>query len=194
MAFAIYQDLEDRLRVTFSGAEQVQATALIDAATAIIKAHAGQTIEQVAGDTVTLDGNGQSVIALPEVPVTAVASVTVDGEALTFDEDYRWSPNGMLERSWGGFWGRQFASWGDELQSVVVVYTHGYSVIPDDLRVVCVEVAARAWSTPTGAVRSESMGSWSVTYAAGSIDQATGLTLTAGEQSVIARYSTLAIA
>lgn len=188
MAFATYQDLEDRLRVTFTAAEQVQAVALLESATSLIQAAARQVLEQVTGDTVTLDGNGQRILTLPQIPVTAVSSVTVDGETLTFDTHYRWSPNGLLYRTWDGFWGRQFAAWGDLLQSIVVVYSHGYAAIPDDLRTVCVEVAARAWSTPAGAVRSESIGSYSVTYDTNSATT-TGVALTDAEKTIVGRYS-----
>lgn len=188
MAFATYQDLEDRLRVTFTAAEQVQATALLETATEVIKAAAGQTFDVVANDTVTLDGNGQTILVLPEAPVTAVASVTVDGTLLVHGTDYLWSPNGMLHRTASGFWGTWHGTWGDLPQSIVVVYTHGYATIPADLQVLCVELAARGWATTlaAGVVRQETIGSFSRTYAAG--EESSGLALTDAELGLLAKY------
>ena len=105
MPFASYSDLEDRLRVTFDAAEQVQATALLDQAEQIIKATAGQTIDQVSNDTVTVYGDGTGVILLPEYPVTAVTSVVDwDAATLTVDVDYRWSTLGVLRRLSPAVW------------------------------------------------------------------------------------------
>lgn len=187
MAFATYQDLEDRLRVTFDAAEQVQATALLDAATALVKAAAGQQIDQVNNDTVTLYGTGTGVLLLPEIPVTAVSTVVDwDGSTLTFDTDYRWTTQGVLIRLTA-------ATWRAGGHIITVTYTHGYASTPADLQAVTVEAAARAWSTPAGAVKAETIGSYSVTYDTGST-ATSGLALTDAERMAVARYSAGAFA
>lgn len=194
MTFATYQDLEDRLRVTFTAPEQVQATALLDAATAVVQAAAGQLIEQDTNDTVTLDGNDGTILQLPQIPVTSVASVTVDGTALVSGDEFLWNgPQGLLYRTSDGAWSRWGTTWGTKPQSIVVVYTHGYAAIPADVTAVTVEVAARAWSTPAGAVRQESIGSYSVTYDTRALEAA-GLALTATERTIVARFGALAFA
>lgn len=180
MAFAAYQDLEDRLRVAFDAAEQVQAAALLDAATALIKAEADQTIEQVANDSVALDGTGGRRVVLPEWPVTSVASVTVDGDALVFADDYQWTVRGVLLRVG--------AVWPCDIGNIAVVYTHGYPATPPVLSTVCVEMSARAWSTPaSGAVTQESIGSYSVSYDTAG-EAVTGLELKESERRVVADF------
>jgi hypothetical protein len=190
MAFATPTDLEDRLRVELSAEEQIRAEKLLDAATVTIKAIAKQTIDAVTGDTVTLDGNGQTILALPQFPVTAVTSVTVDGTLLTVATDYRLdAEQGLLYRAYNGTWGFPAKTWGVKPASIVVVYNHGYATVPADLKGVCVEMAARAWSTPSGAER-ESIGSYSVSYAKG----ATAVALLDHERTVVQRYSRPAVA
>lgn len=143
-SFATVADLETFLRKDFAvGSETDQAQAALDTATAEMKAHMGQNIAQVTADQITLDANGAGVLFLPERPVTAVSAVTVDGTALTVANDVDWYSYGALyrDRDRGG-------TWGDERQSVVVTYTHGYATIPDDIKRVCVKRAARILGSP----------------------------------------------
>ena len=180
MAFATFGDLEDRLRVTFTAEEQAQATALLDLATELIKAEADQTIDQVTNDSITVDGTGTGRLVLPEWPVTSVASVTADGTLLTFADDYKWTLRGVLLRVG--------AVWVYDIGNVAVVYTHGYSVTPPALTSVCVEMAARAWSTPaSGAVTQESIGSYSVSYDTAG-EAVRGLELKESERRVVADF------
>ena len=180
MAFATYQDLEDRLRVTFTATEQVQAAALLDQATALIKAEANQHIDEVTSDAITVDGTGTRRIVLPEWPVTAVTSVTEDGTLLTFDDDYKWTLRGVLIRV--------AAVWPYDIGNIDVVYTHGHAVTPPALETVCVEMTARAWSTPaSGAVTQESIGSYSVSYDTAT-QAVTGLELKESERLVVADF------
>lgn len=140
-SFASVADLEAFLAKDFAaGAETIQAQAALDTATAEIKAWTGQTIEQ-ASDTVVLDPNAAGVVFLPQVPVTAVSAVSVDGTALTVASDVDWYSYGALYRD-------DNTTWGTERQTVSVTYTHGYATIPDDLKRVCVKRAARILAIP----------------------------------------------
>lgn len=115
MAFATSADLATRLKRTFSSAESDQADLLLAGATAEIRALTGQWISEVVDDVFTTDAPLSRVLWLPERPVTSVASVTVDGTAVT-DFHRRGS---RLIRS---------APWATcEGSEVVVVNTHGYN-------------------------------------------------------------------
>ncbi len=46
---------------------------------------------------------------------------------------------------------------------MTVVYTHGFAVIPNDVKGVCLALAARSLQSPDG-VNSETVGSYSVSY------------------------------
>jgi hypothetical protein len=111
----------------------------------------------VASETVTLDGNGKESLLLPAAPVTAVASVTLDGEALVYDSDYRWSGDGFLRRVG--------ASWPDKLRCVEVVYSHGYTQIPEDIDEVVLDQARAQYAVRPG-LTSMTVGGQSVAFGA----------------------------
>lgn len=114
-------------------------------------------VSAVADETVTLDGNGKESLLLPAAPVTAVTSVRVDGIELVYDTDYRWSHDGFLRRV-----GR---CWPDRLRCVEVVYSHGYSLIPEDIAEVVID-QARAQYTVRPGLTSMTVGSQSVGFGA----------------------------
>src|SRR5690242_5591066 len=60
------------------------ATLWVECATAVVQATAGgQRIVQVVDDTFTILGTTDSWLDLPQLPVTSVASVVLDGVTLT---------------------------------------------------------------------------------------------------------------
>jgi hypothetical protein len=111
----------------------------------------------VAGDTITLDGNGKESLLLPAAPVTDVASVKVDGEELVYDTDYRWSADGFLRRVG--------ACWPDKLRCVEVVWSHGHETIPDDIAEVIIDQARAQYAVRPG-LTSMTVGGQSVAFGA----------------------------
>lgn len=99
----------------------------------------GQAVSLVAGDVATLDGDGSRLLLLPQYPVTAVTSVEVDGEDAT--ADVQWSEHGLLRRE---------VAFPDVFRSVVVVYSHGYDPVPDDVVDAVLDMAEAAWRLPAG--------------------------------------------
>jgi hypothetical protein len=152
-----------RLHLRLDSIDAAQAAVAIAAAETIIRAALQQTIDAVADDTTVLVGNGRRVLNLPEMPVTAVASVHQDGELLTEGSDYRWNRYGILTRLGEPTWrGRLAACWPLDAE-VAVVNSHGYTVVPAAVKQVCVQLAGRAWVNPQG-LASESIGDWSGTW------------------------------
>lgn len=181
-AFATIPELQAFMGEDFDAARADLAELALDLATGAIRNFTGQHIELVIDDTVTLDGTGRSVLFLPETPVTEVTSITVAGTALAYvsgNYEFTWTPAGMV--------GRRGVSWGTEPQSIVVVYSHGYATIPDDVRSVCLSVAARGMSNPLG-LRSESVGSYSYSVAVPATGVPTGLSLNDAEQDMLRSY------
>lgn len=88
--------------------------------------------------TDTRDGNGSDTLSLAYKPVTAVASVTVGGQAVVA------SPNGIQP----GFVFSDTAVYliGSKFyqgrRNVKVVYTAGYATVPTDLAQACIEQTA----------------------------------------------------
>lgn len=141
----------------------VEATnaVIVDASTAI-RGELHQLIDQVEGDAITLVGQDRPVLALPERPVAAVASVTVDSVALVEDVDYWWTPAGVLTRLTGG---RRGACW-PYPQRVAVVYDHGYATVPAPIATVCKQITGRACiAGGVGGLKSRTVADASWTFA-----------------------------
>jgi hypothetical protein len=157
------------------------ATLLIECATAVVQEAAGQRIVQVVGDVQTLLGTTDSWLDLPQIPVTAVTSVVRDGVTLTLGTDYKvfgarlWSRNGWQANYgyYGGDWRPSYGdSWlGPEPGTIVVTNTHGYAPGSQELQLArnaVISLAAKAYSSPTPGVSSESIDDYTIQYAVSS--------------------------
>jgi hypothetical protein len=165
-SFATSAELGNRLGLTLTAGEQTRADALLALASGLIKQETRQTIEQVAGDTLTRPGSSSDRIRLPQRPVVSVASVTVDGVAMTAGQHYYVDSDELvrLPAVADTTFGLGGAGWGYPWSQVVVVYTHGYSPIPELVKAICMEMVVRVWVNP-GSVIQESEGNTNVTYA-----------------------------
>lgn len=137
-----------------------------DSACDVVRGWVDQELDESLNDTVVLDGNGADVLLLPELPVTAVDSVTLyDGESSEellvagSDEDYLLGSGGLLYRMGN--------TWPEARQCITVVYDHGYATgeVPSDIRLVALQVAARIHDA-AHLVR-ETVGSYSIEYVQG---------------------------
>lgn len=143
------------------------ANLVIDAATASVQEAAGnQRILQVANDTASLTGLTDPWLDLPQIPVTAVASVTLDGTAVTAG-----SPGGVwttYRRRGNRLWrGEGWQTYAGEPSDVVVVYTHGYAAGSQDLqlaRAATLSIAKGMYANPAGVAR-EQIDDYAVSYA-----------------------------
>lgn len=167
MAFATTDDLATRLGRTLTSTEEDQAAALLDDATAVIQELIGQKVEE---DTATVhlwvtDPQSRWLV-MPQKPVTAVTAVTIDGTTVT---DYTVLPD-ALWRSDGWIDGAQSSP--HEPILVTVAHTYGYATVPADLKSwACVlasqglAVIEKSGAMGAGAVQSEKIDDYSVTYA-----------------------------
>lgn len=160
MAFAELHELQALLGENFDSDRADLAGRALDAATAAIRTYLGQHVTLIEDDEVTLDGNDRSMLFLPELPVSAVTSVTVDGVAQTYVPDaydYTWTAGGVLHR-------RNASTWGYLPQSIVVVYTHGYADIPEDIRSACLRLAVRDLVNPQRASSESFRDDYSISF------------------------------
>lgn len=148
-----------------------------DAACDTVRTHTEQSFNLVTGGTVTLDGSGTDALLLPERPVSAAGTVTVNGTAVT---DYVLSANGMLFRGSVGCDPRPV--WPSGRQNVVVTYDYGYADadLPRDVRMVALALASRL--VLQGPAVEEQVGDVRVKYAGASTD------LTSGEKAILRKY------
>lgn len=182
---ASLQDLADALQIPIGSLSTGTATLLLETATGVVQqAAGGQRIIQVAGDVCTNLSISDSWADLPQIPVTTVTSVVLDGVTLTLNTDYKVFGNRLWRRQgwqnnlgyqWGLDWGWNWRPWwatngnqftGPEPSSLVVTYTHGYASGAQELqlaRSAVISLARTAYSNPSG-VQSESIDDYSVNY------------------------------
>lgn len=163
--FATVSDIAAFLQVEISTAAQIAAAErALEEASAAIRNYCRQYLERVDDETITLDGGGGTRIFLPELPVLEVSAVTEDGTTLTAGSEYKLGQHGILHR--------MGQAWASGIQNIVLTYSHGYAVIPDDIVAVCVRAASRAYqaglrasdSDGISGVASKSLGDFSVAY------------------------------
>lgn len=130
------------------------ATQALDVASQAIRDHCGWTISEETVTDKVLDSYGEHSIWLPTLLLTAVGSVVEKGTTLTVVTDYDWTSYGRLIRS-----GR----WPNEARSVTVTYTHGYAIVPDSVKGICLAAAARRYQNPSQ-IRSLTVGAVSESY------------------------------
>ncbi len=192
-SFATVAELETFLGVAEDSLNAAQATELLTIASSTIRDECLQTIYAVEGDSVTLRGSWGREVWLPERPVVAVASITIDGTELAATA-YKWTSDGRVT-FYGDAWkaldgpdegaeGGNRRYWGGDEVLVVVEYSHGYETVPANVRGVCLELAKRAIQNPSaGGIVQESVGSYSVSYS-----REAASVLTKGEQRRLRRY------
>jgi len=163
---ATLQDLADALQIPLTSLPVGTGTLLLECATAVVQqAAGGQRIVQVAGDTFELIGTTDAWLDLPQIPVSAVASATLDGTLLTAGTvplaptQYRRAGNRLWrEDGWQTYVGQP--------SNVTGVYTHGYAAGAQQLqlgRSAVLSLAKGQVPNPSG-VASESIDDYSVTF------------------------------
>lgn len=162
-------DLSDRGLMSPTDVHDVMLTV----ASSVVRAAAGGPISQT-DSTVTLTAWGERVVSLPGKPVQSVASVAVDGVAVT---DWKLVDGGWLWRRWP--WGSPECP-----VDVEVSMTHGLPDVPPYVvQLVCDLAIAGAVAAPDGAhdprVVAERIDDYSVTFAQGAEAVASAMELPA---------------
>lgn len=122
--------------------DSMLAEDLLRRASAVVRNHCGWHITRQTDHEFVVDGPGTRTLFLPTLALTAVKSVTENGDAVAL-ADVDWSTAGMLER-------RGCRCWTSRLSGVRVVVDHGVAEPPEDVGAVVISVAARAYANPTG--------------------------------------------
>jgi len=132
----------------------------LEIASAQIRGITRQHFDLVTADQIDLRGSWADEIRLPQRPVLDVSEIQVRWQgSQVFDvlssSAYTWDRAGRLRgvcSIWGGPGG-----------TVRPTYDHGFAEIPEDIEAVCLAMARR-WLQNPGAVASETLVDYSVTY------------------------------
>jgi hypothetical protein len=136
------------------------AELMLASASAAIRNYCRWEISETLATDVTLDTDGDRIVMLPALHVTAVNSVTLDDIVLDPDLDYSWSVMGAIYRKhhvstiraeWDTDWYRH-CGWPAGFRRLVVNYDGGYNPVPGELIVACCSIAARGM-LPLGATQ-----------------------------------------
>jgi hypothetical protein len=164
-AFATSDELAARIGLdSLTDGEKARADVLLNQASGLARDATGQTIDKAEG-VLTLPGQADRRLRLPQRPVLSVKSVTLEGQALdassyhlegsTLVRDEYVSTTGRPEYGAGG--------WGAPSETLVIEYAHGFDPIPETVKTVVLEAVARVWVNP-GNVLSEIHGGEQVQY------------------------------
>lgn len=159
----------------------VHAIRTLEVASDLVRAEIDLDVDAATDDSLTLDGSGLDTLILPELPVSDIASVTLDDVELVVDDEYRLGAGGILYRTDDDVWtlGRG---------NVEVVYSHGWDTPPEGLVNLVLLVADRLYASAGtgGEVESETIGVYSYTTSTTDTDPTEALT--ADERKLAQRF------
>lgn len=150
-ALATQDDVEASLLRFLTLEEGSFIDTLLDRASRTVRVYTGQYIEEVVDDEVTITADLYGNLRLPQIPVTAVSSVVIDGDELD-PSTYEWDVHGHITAPLGDpFELNIVAGWS---APVTVIYTHGYQFgevpAPDDIRQIVADMIAARLQAPSG--------------------------------------------
>lgn len=158
------QELADILQIPLADLPTATGNLLINAGTAVVQEAAGnQRLVQVVDDPFEMIGLTDSWLNLPQIPVTAVGPVNLDGTLLTvgtLDPTHYKLRGNRLWRTCG------WQTYVGQPSDVDGLYTHGFPVGSQNLELArnAVMSLAKTVVTNAGGVSSESIDDYTVTY------------------------------
>lgn len=171
MALITVEELEAFMGRTFTDDEEAQANALIDSVSAVIESETGVSFSVTQDDEVRMQADGYGIIEFSAKPISAVTIYDVN------------STDELTYATWDGL----SAVYGLQPNQVVdIVYSHGYQLVPGDIKAVCYGVCSRIMYNPSG-LRQETVGAISVTYP-GIGGEAGTINFSRLEQKVLDKY------
>ena len=186
-SLATVADLATLLGRTFTPQQELQAQALLDQASSVVRAYVRQDITKATTtDTFTmrrvdaLRYGCAGMVTLPQRPIESVTSVQVNGVETA---DWWLDGNELLLRAWS--WARPPAA--HQPPQATVTYTHGWDPVPGDIAAIVMQAVNRVMVNPSQ-LRSETVGGESVTYLIPTTGEALGILLSKTEMRVLDRY------
>jgi hypothetical protein len=171
LPFASTDEFAARLGLTLTAAEETRAEQLLKLATGFIQQETAQTISLVTADTLTVRSTYAERYRLPERPVLSVSSVSLTPQGGTptviGTDTYYLDGDDLVRASFPIHYQQFFTNWTrgwlGPLFEMTIVYTHGFAVVPEIVKAVCMEMVVRVWINP-GAVARETVGNVSTVY------------------------------
>lgn len=193
-SLAELDDVEDRLGRDLTEEEQRRAQAMLDDASAVVRAYTRRDFTRTT-ETVRLRPRGNKVV-LPQRPVisvTSIATVVSFGhtEMTIPTPAYSWVSGPEIQfLDATTIYNAPTLEIGDEENLwIEVVYTHGYDDVPYDVMAVVANMVVRNLSVPSaGMIDLETVGPYTVRYSG--FTSAGPLSLSPADRDVLNRYRT----
>ena len=204
--FATTDDVAALLQRDLTTQELVWVNRLLTQASDVVRRYTRQTLNFVSGDTITLPGNWDNTLTLPQRPISAVNSLLINGSAPTAYsvwkvlDDSLYISTGAYQPDfgvllWGGnaLWGpagsnsgpqATGATWQGPAATITINYDHGFQTIPGDIVNVTAGLVALAVASPVG-VNEEKIGAYQVKY---SRSETGAMTLQPSDKEVLNFY------
>lgn len=190
MPLSTQTQVEQLLQINFDSGTDTACAQYIAFADGIIINYIGFDPNTGAAISETHDPTYTDELWIDRPPVRAVASVTVDGTALTLSDTagYLWYASGQFLRTG--------SIWHSDPQGIVIVYDGGYATIPADISFVSASLAARMMQAGSSALPSglagvkqiRLEGSDSVTFGDATLDFSTVARLTDTDMMLLDPY------
>lgn len=178
-------DVMDRLGRNLTATEALKVDALLVDASASVRSYTHQVISLVVDDVAQVPvRNGK--MRLPQRPVISVASVNNAAAAPLY---YQWLGNDTIAVGPTGINPFGWEPFRNVVNTVEVVYTHGYDPVPDDIVGIVCQIVLRALGRePTdAAITSESIQGYS--YSLGLTGAAGAFGLLQAEKDILDSYT-----
>jgi hypothetical protein len=206
---ATIEDVAALLQRDLTPAEVTNGVRLLGMASDVVRRYTRQQITQ-ATETITLPGNWDNTLVLPQRPITAVSNVLINGATPSYTlwrvlDDTLFLGTGAYQPDFGvllwsgnALWGpagsnsgpqATGATWGGPQAQVTVTYTHGYAEVPGDIVNVTAGLVAIAIASPVG-VDQERVGGYQVKYTR---SEGGSMALQAGDKEILNYYRKRAI-
>ncbi len=118
----------------------------------LIQNFIGCDVKQATYSSIKVNGNGRSILYLPNWPITAVSSITEDGVTLTEGTDFEIDVNGeslVKLSSLSITTTAERGKWSKGIKNITVSYTAGFSATPNDLKLACKKQIGHEWKQQT---------------------------------------------
>lgn len=132
--------IDDLIQISGGQVEDDEPTQhALAAVTRQIRNHCGWHVGPERTETITVDGPGGFVLALPTLHLTAIEKIA---DAGTEVDDPEWSSTGDVRKPNG-------RPWSERYRGITATITHGYDYAPEVAAIV-LELVAQAVNTPAG--------------------------------------------
>ena len=101
-------------------ADDDETDAILMRALAIVRTYAGWHVTPSRTETITVNGPGSVILALPTAHLTAVTALSENGTAFDVNTGIEWSYSGLVRKTSGAHWTRGY-------RTVRATITHGYA-------------------------------------------------------------------